>query len=42
MSIFGRKKGSGSIARDRLLTVLLHDRIKLTPENLESLKQAAK
>lgn len=38
MSIFGRKKGSGSVARDRLLTVLLHDRIKLTPENLESLK----
>lgn len=38
MGFFSKKKGSGSVARDRLLTVLLHDRIKLTPENLESLK----
>ena len=38
MGIFSRKKGSGSVARDRLLTVLLHDRVKLTPENMQNLK----
>ncbi len=38
MGFFSRKKGSGSVARDRLLTVLLHDRVKLTPENIQNLK----
>lgn len=38
MGLFSKKKGSGSVARDRLLTVLLHDRVKLTPENIQNLK----
>lgn len=39
MSFFNRNnKGSASVARNRLLTVLLHDRVKLTPEMIERLK----
>lgn len=38
MGFFSRNKGSGSVARDRLMTVLLHDRVKLTPENIQNLK----
>ncbi|MCX6014368.1 MAG: cell division topological specificity factor MinE [Chloroflexales bacterium] len=39
MSFFNRNnKGSASVARNRLLTVLLHDRVKLTPDMIERLK----
>ena len=33
------KKGSGSIAKDRLRFVLQHDRINLSPERMEEMKQ---
>jgi cell division topological specificity factor len=32
------KKGSGQIARERMQVVLMHDRIDLTPDIMESLK----
>lgn len=34
----GRRDRSSSVARDRLLTVLVHDRVKLTPDMLDQLK----
>jgi len=34
----GKRERSSDIARERLLTVLVHDRVKLTPEMLEQLK----
>ncbi len=38
-NIFGGKRGrSASTAKERLLTVLVHDRVKLTPDMLEQLK----
>jgi len=36
--LFRRRERSSDIARERLLTVLVHDRVKLTPELLEQLK----
>lgn len=38
-SLFGRrKKASGTIAKERLKLVLVHDRSGLTPQQLENLK----
>lgn len=38
-SLFGGKRErSSDVARERLLTVLVHDRVKLTPDMLEQLK----
>ncbi len=38
-SLFGGKRErSSDVARERLLTVLVHDRVKLTPEMLDQLK----
>ena len=34
----GKRERSSDIARDRLLTVLVHDRVKLTPDMLDQLK----
>ncbi len=34
----GKKESSADVARERLLTVLVNDRVKLTPELLEQLK----
>ena len=34
----GRRERSAQIAKERLLTVLVHDRVKLTPDMLEQLK----
>jgi cell division topological specificity factor len=34
----GNREQSASVARQRLLTVLVHDRVKLTPDMLEQLK----
>jgi cell division topological specificity factor len=34
----GRRERSAAVAKERLLTVLVHDRVKLTPETLEQLK----
>ena len=34
----GKRERSSDVARERLLTVLVHDRVKLTPEMLEQLK----
>jgi cell division topological specificity factor len=39
-SLLGRKREtSSSIAKERLLTVLVHDRVKLTPEMMEAMQQ---
>lgn len=35
---FRKKDRSSDMARERLLTVLVHDRVKLTPELMEQLK----
>lgn len=37
--LFRRKPASASIAKERLLTVLVHDRVKLTPEDMAELKR---
>lgn len=37
-SIFGKRARSSDVARDRLLTVLVHDRVKLTPDMLDQMK----
>ena len=38
--VFGRSnKGSSSTAKDRLQLILVHDRIKLPPEQLEAMKE---
>jgi cell division topological specificity factor len=34
----GRQERSSDVARERLLTVLVHDRVKLTPEILAQMK----
>lgn len=34
----GKRERSSDVARERLLTVLVHDRVKLTPDMLENLK----
>lgn len=36
--LFGRRESSSTVARERLLTVLVHDRVKLTPELMDQLK----
>lgn len=36
--LFRKQERSSDIARERLLTVLVHDRVKLTPEALEQMK----
>ncbi|MBV9787410.1 MAG: cell division topological specificity factor MinE [Chloroflexi bacterium] len=39
-NLFGRKREtSSSIAKERLLTVLVHDRVKMTPEMLEAMRR---
>ncbi len=38
-SLFGNRESSAQVARQRLLTVLVHDRVRLTPEAMEQLKQ---
>ena len=38
-NLFGNKRDrSSDIARERLLTVLVHDRVKLTPDIMEQMK----
>lgn len=37
--MFGREKGTGNKARERLQFVLVHDRINLPPEKLMAMKQ---
>ncbi len=38
-TLFGRKRETSStIAKERLLTVLVHDRVKLTPDMLEAMR----
>lgn len=34
----GKRERSSDVARDRLLTVLVHDRVKLTPDVMEQMK----
>jgi cell division topological specificity factor len=34
-----RREDSSSIARERLLTVLVHDRVKLTPDMMEKMRR---
>lgn len=34
----GKRERSSDLARDRLLTVLVHDRVKLTPDDMEQMK----
>jgi cell division topological specificity factor len=34
-----RKESSSQVAKERLLTVLVHDRVKLTPADLEQMKR---
>ncbi|GIV97488.1 MAG: cell division topological specificity factor [Herpetosiphonaceae bacterium] len=39
-TMLGRRRESSShVAKERLLTVLVHDRVKLTPEDLENMKR---
>lgn len=39
-ALLGRKReGSSSIAKERLLTVLVHDRVKMTPEMMDEMRQ---
>lgn len=35
----GNRERSAKVAKQRLLTVLVHDRVKLTPDMIEQLKQ---
>lgn len=38
-NLLGRKRETSStIAKERLLTVLVHDRVKLTPEDMEAMR----
>ncbi len=37
-ALFGKRERSSDVARERLLTVLVHDRVKLTPDMMEQLK----
>lgn len=34
----GKRDRSSDVARERLLTVLVHDRVKLTPDMMEQMK----
>ncbi|NOK63425.1 MAG: cell division topological specificity factor MinE [Chloroflexi bacterium AL-W] len=34
----GKRDRSSEVARERLLTVLVHDRVKLTPDMMEQMK----
>jgi cell division topological specificity factor len=34
----GKRERSSDVARERLLTVLVHDRVKLTPDIMEQMK----
>lgn len=37
--LFGRRReSSGAVAKERLLTVLVHDRVKLTPDMMEQMR----
>jgi len=38
MGFFGRNKGSAEAARSRLLSVLVSDRVKLTPDMMNRMK----
>ncbi|WP_029215645.1 cell division topological specificity factor MinE [Kallotenue papyrolyticum] len=39
-TLLGRKRESSSaVAKERLLTVLVHDRVKLTPDMLEAMQR---
>lgn len=39
-TMFGRKReGSSQIAKERLLTVLVNDRVKLTPDDMDQMKR---
>ena len=40
--IFGRKKSSKDLAKDRLKLVLVHDRANVSPDFLESIKDEIK
>lgn len=38
-NLLGRKRETSStIAKERLLTVLVHDRVKLTPDDMEAMR----
>ena len=39
LNLFRSKSASGSVAKDRLKLVLIHDRLKLSPDVLEDLKR---
>ncbi len=34
-----RQQASSSVAKERLLTVLVHDRVKLTPEMMDAMRE---
>ncbi|MBC8160908.1 MAG: cell division topological specificity factor MinE [Roseiflexaceae bacterium] len=36
--LFRKRERSSDLARERLLTVLVHDRVKLTPDVMEQMK----
>lgn len=39
-TLLGRKpQNSSAVAKERLLTVLVHDRVKLTPDMMEDMRQ---
>ncbi|HEY1016135.1 MAG TPA: cell division topological specificity factor MinE [Herpetosiphonaceae bacterium] len=39
-SLFGRKpESSSAVAKERLLTVLVHDRVHLTPADMDEMKR---
>ena len=38
MKIFGKKEPSGKVARNRLKVVLVHDRINISPEIMENMR----
>ena len=39
-TLFGRRpQTSSSVAKERLLTVLVHDRVKLTPDMMDALRE---
>ncbi len=37
-TLFKKRERSSDVARERLLTVLVHDRVKLTPDVMEQMK----
>ena len=41
MKIFGKKEPSGKVARNRLKVVLVHDRINISPEIMENMRNYA-